>query len=165
QRPGRDRRCEMRLRTALLVALMHTRGTTPDTIAGWTTVLHIAEDLADPEYQLAALCGLWLVHSIRGEARTALVLVDRLHGLVTDPADRLRGERMMGASLHYLGDQANARQILSHHVAPARQSRAVPFQYGQPNARLILSRILWLQGFPDQGLRLAERDVEDARAI
>jgi hypothetical protein len=30
---------------------------------------------------------------------------------------------------------------------------------------LILSRILWLQGFPDQGLRLAERNVEDARAI
>jgi len=30
---------------------------------------------------------------------------------------------------------------------------------------LILSRVLWLQGFPDQGLRLAERNVEDARAI
>jgi predicted ATPase len=30
---------------------------------------------------------------------------------------------------------------------------------------LILSRILWLQGSPDQGLRLAERNVEDARAI
>jgi len=76
---------------------------------------------------------------------------------------------MMGATLHYLGDQASARQILedilSRHATPARLSRAVPFQYGQPNARLILSRILWLQGFPDQGLRLAERNVEDARAI
>jgi predicted ATPase len=30
---------------------------------------------------------------------------------------------------------------------------------------LILSRILWLQGFPDQGLRLAEQNVEEARAI
>jgi len=30
---------------------------------------------------------------------------------------------------------------------------------------LILSRILWLQGFPDQGMRLAERNVADARAI
>src|SRR4029077_6689527 len=83
--------------------------------------------------------------------------------------DRLRGERMMGASLHYLGDQASARQILegvlNRHVAPAHLSRAVPFQYGQPNARLILPRILWLQGFPDQGLRLVERNVEDARAI
>jgi predicted ATPase/DNA-binding SARP family transcriptional activator len=170
ERPGRDRRREMQLRTALLVALMETRGAAPpDTIAAWTTVLHIAQGLADTEYQLAALWGLWLVHITRGEARRALVLVDRFCSLVTDPADRLRGERMMGASLHYLGDQANARQILegilSRHGAPLPQSRAVPFQYGRPNARLILSRILWLQGFPDQGLRLAEGNVEDARAI
>src|SRR5262249_10540152 len=94
---------------------------------------------------------------------------DRFFGLATNPVDRLLGERMTGASLHYLGDQANARRILegilSRHVAPARLSRAVPFQYGRPNASLILSRILWLQGFPDQGLRLAERNVEDARSI
>jgi predicted ATPase/DNA-binding SARP family transcriptional activator len=169
ERPGRDRRREMQLRTALLVALMETRGATPETIAAWTTVLHIAEGLADTEYQLAALWGLWLFHITRGEARTALVLADRFCGLVTDPVDRLRGDRMTGASLHYLGDQANARQILegilNRHGAPARLSRAVPFQYGRPNASLILSRILWLQGFPDQGLRLAERNVDDARAI
>jgi len=168
--PGRDRRREMQLRTALLVALRHTReAAAPDTIAAWTTVLDMAKGLADTLYQQAALWGLWLVHITRGEARTALALVDRFCGLATDPADRLRGERMMGASLHYLGDQANARQILegvlSRHVAPDRLSRTVPFQYGQPNARLILSRVLWLQGFPDQGLRLAAGSVEDARAI
>src|SRR4029077_1896716 len=146
ERPARDRRCEMQLRTALLVALTHTTGATPDTIAAWTTVLHIAEGLANTEYQLAALWGLWTVHIIRGEPRTALGLVERFSGLATNPVERLRGERMIGASLHYLGDQANARQILSRHVAPARLSRAVPFQYGQPNASLILSRILWLQG-------------------
>jgi predicted ATPase len=32
-------------------------------------------------------------------------------------------------------------------------------------ARMILARILWLQGFPDQGLRLAHDNVEEARAI
>jgi len=169
ERPRRDTRREMQLRTALLVALMETRGTTPDTATAWTTVLHIAEGNGDTDYQLAALWGLWLFHIIRGEARTALTLVDRFCGLVTDPVDRLRGERMMGATLHYLGDQANARQILegllTPYVARVPQSRAVPFQYGRPNARLVLSRILWLQGFPDEGLRLAERNVEDARAI
>jgi predicted ATPase len=41
-RPGRDMRREMQLRTALLVSLMHTRGAAPDTIAAWTTVLDIA---------------------------------------------------------------------------------------------------------------------------
>jgi predicted ATPase/DNA-binding SARP family transcriptional activator len=169
ERPGQDRRREMQLRTALLVALMETRGMPADTIAAWTTVLNLAQGLADTEYQMPALWGLWLVHITRGEARTALVLVDRFRGLATNPADRLLGERMMGASLHYLGDQPNARQILegalTPHVASARRPRAVPFQYGRPHAGLILSRILWLQGFPDQGLRLAERHVEDARAL
>src|SRR5262245_5842819 len=167
ERPERDRRREMQLRTALLVALMETRGITPDSIPAWTSVLYIATDLADTEYQLAGIWGLWLVHITRGEARTALGLVDRFFGLATNPVDRVRGERMMGASLHYLGDQANAQRILegilSRHGAPARLSRAVPFQYGRPNASLTLSRILWLQGFPDQGLRLAEENVEDAR--
>ena len=166
---GRDRRREMKLRTALLVALMETRGMPPDAIAAWTTVLHIATDLADTEYQLAALWGLWLVHITRGEARPALALVERFCGLATHPVDRPRGERMMGASLHYLGEHANARQILEgilrRHIAPARLSPAVPFQYGRPKASLILSRILWLQGLPDQALRLAEHNVEDARAI
>lgn len=76
---------------------------------------------------------------------------------------------MLGATLHYPGDQAHARRLLegtiSRHVAPARLTPAVPFQYGRPNANLVLSRILWLQGFPDQALALAERNVEDARAI
>jgi hypothetical protein len=147
---------------------METSGTTPDTIAAWTTVLDIATELADTEYQLAAMWGLWLVHIIRGEARTALLLMDGFSGLATKPGDRRRGEAMLAGSLHYLGDQANARRILesivSRRVPPARLSGAVPFQYDRPSASLILSRILWLQGFPAQGLRLAERNVEDAKA-
>ena len=31
-------------------------------------------------------------------------------------------------------------------------------------ASMFLSRILWLQGFPDQAIRTAERCVADARA-
>ncbi len=65
---------------------------------------------------------------------------------------------MIGASLHYLGDLANARRhlehMLSHYVAASRQSHTIRFQYDQPSvARMILARILWLQGFPDQARR------------
>ena len=65
------------------------------------------------------------------------------------------------------GDQANARQILEGvlrpRVAPLPQSRAVPFQYGRPNARLILSRILWLQGLAEQGLEVVKRNLVEGR--
>ena len=172
-RPGRDARREMQLCAALGVSLMQTKGPAPDTIAAWTTALAIAERLADTEYQLRALWGLWHFRVSRGECRAALDLAERFSALVAraaNPADRPVGERMVGASLHYLGDQPNARRhlesMLDHYVASARRSHAIRFQYDQPLvARMILARILWLQGFPDQGLRLAHANVADAKAI
>ena len=171
--PGRDARREMQLCAALGVSLMQTKGPAPDTIAAWTTALELAERLGDTEYQLRALWGLWHFRVSRGECRPALELAERFSERVADaanPADRPVGERMIGASLHYLGDQPNARRhleaMLRGYVASARRSHTIRFQYDQPLvARMILARILWLQGFPDQGLRLAHENVEDAREV
>jgi predicted ATPase/DNA-binding SARP family transcriptional activator len=172
-RPGRDAHREMQLCAALGVSLMQTKGPAPDTIAAWTTALEIADRLADTEYQLRALWGLWHFRVSRGECRPALELAERFSDQVAragNPADRPVGERMIGASLHYLGDQPNARRhleaMLGRYIASARRSHTIRFQYDQPLvARMILARILWLQGFPDQGLRLAHDNVEEARAI
>jgi predicted ATPase/DNA-binding SARP family transcriptional activator len=172
-RPEGDARREMQLRAALLVSATHTKGAPPDTLAAWTTVLEIAEGLADIEYQLRALWGLWHFRISRGEFRAALELAETFADRVArtdNPADQPVGERLLGASLHYLGDHAKARRhlehMLSHYVAAARRSHTIRFQYDQPLvARMILTRILWLQGFPDQARQAAEGNVEDARAI
>jgi predicted ATPase len=169
-RPGREARRAMRLFTALGVSLGQTKGSAPNTITAWTTALEIAERLADTEYQLRTLWGLWHFHVSRGECRTALALAERFCERVINPADLPVGERMVGASLHYLGDQTNARRLVEHmlgrYVDPVRRSHAIRFQYDQMvPARVILARILWLQGFPDQALRIAQENIEDARAI
>ena len=169
-RSGRDARREMQIRAALGVSLMQTGGSAPDTIAAWTTALEIADSVADTEYQLRALWGLWLFRVSRGECRDALALAERFRDRVASQADRSIGERMVGTSLHYLGDQPNARRLLesmlSGYVAPVRRSHAIRFQYDQPLvARMILARILWLQGFPDQALQMAQENVEHARAV
>jgi predicted ATPase len=75
---------------------------------------------------------------------------------------------MIGVSLHYCGDQTNARRhierMLSGYVAPVQ--RLVLFQFDQRVvARLGLARILWLQGFPEQARRTAQSTVDDARAL
>jgi predicted ATPase len=163
----------MQLFAALGVSLMQTKGPAPDTTAAWTTALEIAERLDDIEYQLRALWGLWHFRVSLGECRAALALAESFCGRVAgsdNPAELLVGERMVGVSLHYLGDQANARRhlerMLSRYVTPAHRSHAIRFQYDQQvAARMILARILWLQGFPDQALRTAQANVEDARAI
>jgi predicted ATPase len=170
---GRGGRREMQLYAALGVSLMQTKGPAPDTTAAWTTALEIAERFDDIEYQLRALWGLWHFRVSRGECRAALALAERFCGQVAgndNPAELLVGERMVGVSLHYLGDQTNARhhleRMLSRYVAPAHRSHAIRFQYDQQVAsRMVLARILWLQGFPDQALRTAQSNAEDARAI
>ena len=171
-RSGRGGRREMQLFAALGVSLMQTKGPAPDTSAAWTTALEIAERLDDIEYQLRALWGLWHFRVSRGECRAALALAESFCGRVAghdNPAELLVGERMVGVSLHYLGDQMSARRhlesMLSRYVAPAHRSHAIRFQYDQQVAsRMILARILWLQGFPDQALQTAQENVEDARA-
>jgi len=97
-------------------------------------------------------------------------VAERFRGLAADGADRPVGERMIGAALHYLGEQTQAREqierMLGHQADPVRRAHAIRFQYDQQiAARMILARILWLQGFPDQARRAAEQSVADARRI
>jgi hypothetical protein len=92
-----------------------------------------------------------------------------LAAMRSDPLDRLIAERMIGGSLHYLGDLLNARRhlerVLAYDVTPARTSQFVRFQVDPwAGARTFLSRILWLQGLPDQAARSAESSIAAARA-
>ena len=115
----------MQLFAALGASLMQTKGPAPDTTTAWTKALEIAERLNDIEYQLRALWGLWHFRVSRGECRAALIQAERFCDRVestANPAEILVGRRMIGVSLHYLGDQTKARRhleyVLAHYVAP-----------------------------------------------
>jgi predicted ATPase/DNA-binding winged helix-turn-helix (wHTH) protein len=171
-RAGRDQRREMQLHAALAQSLIYTRGAVSEIDAAGTKALEIAESLGDAEYQLHSLWSLWSFCIIGGQHRVALTLAQRFYALTTKPSesnDRLIGERMIGASQHYLGDLLSARRhlehVLAHDVAPAQKSQIVRFRVDpRVAARAYLARILWLQGLPDQAMRTAETSVEDARA-
>jgi predicted ATPase/DNA-binding winged helix-turn-helix (wHTH) protein len=168
-----DARRDMKLYAALGASLLYTRGAVLETGAAWTRTLEIAERLDNVEYQLRALWGLWAYRHLSGACRSALALAQRFSEFSAargDSADLCVGDRMMGLSLHYLGDQRNARdhleRMLSRYVAPAYRSHRVRFVYDQTViARSILAQILWLQGFPDQAIRVAQLVVEGARAM
>jgi predicted ATPase len=75
---------------------------------------------------------------------------------------------MIGVTKHYLGDQPSARRhierALAHHRASDHGARIIPFQIDQRvSAGVFRSRILWLQGFPEQAMRAAESSVEAAQ--
>jgi predicted ATPase/DNA-binding winged helix-turn-helix (wHTH) protein len=168
---SRDARCEMKLRAALAVSLRYTRGAVPEIGTALTRALELAEGLDDAEYQLRSLWELWSFHISSGQYPAALAPAQRFCTLAanrSDPGDRLIGERLIGVSQHYLGDQKSARRHLERVLADdvtLHHRYLIRFQIdSRVAARVFLARILWLQGFPDQAMQAAHSAVEDARA-
>jgi predicted ATPase/DNA-binding winged helix-turn-helix (wHTH) protein len=171
---SRDARHEMKLHAAVGASLIYSRGAgSPEASMAYTRSLEIAESLDDAEYRLRALWGLYTYHTVSGRYRVALELAQRFHALAAerpDPNDRLTGEGMIGVTQHFLGDLPSARRHLEHvlvgYVAPDQTSHIVRFQTDQRVVwRVILARVLWLEGFPDQATRAAHSTVEDAHAV
>jgi predicted ATPase len=163
---------EMQLHAALGASLIYTKGPGPETVTAWRNALEIAEGLGDYEFQLRALRGLWAYRLNNGEYQSSLMLAQKFSDLAakqTVPADLLVGERMIGTSLHYLGNQTDARRhiesALCSYVTSAHRPHLNRYQFDQRvTARATLARILWLQGLPEQAMRSAQSSVEEAQA-
>jgi predicted ATPase/DNA-binding winged helix-turn-helix (wHTH) protein len=168
-----DPRRLMQLRAALGWSLMYTIGHVEETAAAWESALEAAEALGDADYRLRALWGLWAGHMNNGRYDETLRLGKRFLDIAENlpgQSERYIGDRLVGAALHFLGDQAGARhhieRMLASYARPLRRSDAVRFQFDQiVTARITLSRVLWLQGDVDQALRVIDENVEEAIAV
>ncbi|HUC71033.1 MAG TPA: winged helix-turn-helix domain-containing protein [Stellaceae bacterium] len=166
-------RPRMQLFAALGWSLMYGVGRARETSAAWSATLELAEKLDDNGYRLRALWGLCIDQFNIGELRTALNYARRFARLVensSDAIDLMMADRMLATALHYFGDQKNARhhieRMLATHAALAQQPQIVRFQFDQQvTAHYFQARILWLQGFADQAVRVVEHNVEEGRAI
>ena len=168
-----DPRREMKLQAALGTALIWASDATVRALgAAWTRASELAAQIDDIEYQLRSLLGLWFFHRAAGQLRASLADVERFGALAASRGmtnDQLIGDRLIGLSQHFIGDQPTARRhlehMLAHYVAPVQQSHVVRFLSTQRgSAGSFLARVLWLQGFPDQAVCAAEDSANDARA-
>jgi predicted ATPase len=146
--------------------------------AAFTKTLDMAKRLGDVGYQLRALSGLSYYHNASGRFRMAQPFAQDFHALALRGSNRnnlMFAERMMGVAEHYVGDQMTAR----HHLEQALAQDAVSdrgrdvgrFQdvvrFGSDlriSTRLYLARVLWMQGFADQAVRMVERILGEAEA-
>jgi hypothetical protein len=134
-------------------------------------VLRLAENFGDVDYQLRSLWGLWSANLNNAQLRDALGLAERFYALAgksADPNDAFVGDRMVGYTLHLLGDQSGARprleRMLAHYVVPSTGPRIIRFIFDQrATARSLLARVLWLQGLPEQATKTAQSAIEEAR--
>ncbi len=163
---------KMKLHAALGPAVMLTRGPRPEGAVAWSKTLELAERIGDSEHRLRALFGLSTYHRARGSYRMAVTFAQKCLVAATEAGDaraQLSCERLIGAALHFLGDYGEARRLcewyLSQYTRPTQPAHSARFPYDQRTGALgTLANILWLQGFPDQAICMAQRTLDEARS-
>jgi ATP/maltotriose-dependent transcriptional regulator MalT len=135
--------------------------------------LALADALDDGDYRLRALWGLCIDQFNNGQFRKALEFARRFAGLAatsSDAVDLAMADRILATALHYLGDQTAARDHIDRavaHLAPlAPQPQMVRFRFDlRASAHYFRARVLYLQGFCDQALRMVDDNVAEGLAI
>lgn len=164
---------EMRLNMALGSLLVLVQGWHPAMDAAWARAGEIEEAIGDSEYRSQTLWGLWVGRYLSGDYAGALIAAERFANLppaTTAASDIAIGERLLGVTIHSLGDHENARghieNALQKYKRPRDRSDLIRFQFDQLVAgRTFKARILWIQGFADQAMELVESNVADAIAL
>ena len=171
-RPEADARQQMRLFATLGVLTQHIDGVGPGLDRPWGKVLVLARQLGDLEYQLRALRGLTNGAMTRNY-RDALDFARQYHDVAEtspDATDALIGDRMTGFVLHHLGEHAEALRLTERMLAglaypPDRRRLADGTPGPHAVAKLVVARITWLQGYPNQAMRIAIENVREARVL
>jgi len=163
-------RMRMQLLAALGWSLMYGEGRAREARPILEATLELADRLDDQDFRLRALWGLCIDQFNNGEFGKARALADRFANAAassSDKADLMLADRLMAVALHYLGEQTDARVRIervngSLHVL-AEKPKIFPLDL-RISTQYFRARILWLQGFADQALELAARNIEEGRA-
>jgi predicted ATPase/DNA-binding winged helix-turn-helix (wHTH) protein len=166
-------RQRMHLAAALGWSLMYGVGRAREAGHAWTTTLGLAEKLGDMVYKLRALWTLCIDQFNNGDLRTALDFARRFSGLAGqtgDAIDLMMADRLLATAHHYFGHQREARHhidcALTQLAALAQQPQIVRVRFDmRVSTHYFQARILWLQGFAEQALRVVERNVEEGNVV
>ena len=166
---SRRTRQEMILQEALALSSMFTRGHSDQVRAALGRGLTLAEAFQDRGRQLRLLAGLNLFFIRLGDVRGALAVAERA-GVIAQaakhPAGTVRAEWVVGNTQHFMGNQAAAQLHLERGMALAVELGSFNAHLFGFDARIFaplgLARALWLRGFSDQALRIAQRAIDEA---
>jgi hypothetical protein len=162
----------------LLAALGASTPEASEMVTAFTRLRDMAKRLDNVDYQLRALWGLYFYYTGIGRFRTAQPFALEFHSLSlsgSDQNDQMFGKSMVAVAEHYIGDQTTARsqleRLLTREALSDRGLDVVRFRdvvrFGMDFrllVRVFLARVLWLQGFADQAVRMAEQSLREADA-
>jgi predicted ATPase/DNA-binding winged helix-turn-helix (wHTH) protein len=173
QEPDSSDGIVLKLQTARGWSLMYNAGTARETSDVWKAAHGLAERLDDNDYRLRSLWGLWAGHMKCAGFEAALDSAFQFRSAAEQSPDRddlAIGDRLIGTSLHFLGDQPAARhhieQMLDRYPPSGHFTHIARYQVSPRIAALMtLSRILWLQGYTGAAADTADASIAEARAL
>lgn len=167
----RSVRDELLLNLTLGATLLHTRGPMLKVKEALSKALGIAEALGDVDLTLECLRGLSEYELWTGDSRSAMAVAERIRALEGRGQKAAAGDAdaQAGSALSWLGALGAARHRLEGIVHKPATADARPdaarFDFDQRlTARGSLATVLWLQGFADQAVDTARRQLEDAES-
>jgi predicted ATPase/DNA-binding winged helix-turn-helix (wHTH) protein len=168
--PQPDAVVEMRLWIAFGYAIWYSASRRDRLEAAFTRALELANQVRDVSAKLHARWGMWAIRRARGEYREALAFADDYASLARtagNQADVVLGNRILGLTHHYLGNQEEAGQALERVRTIVRQTGTATDTDFQLTSEVavpaLLARILWLRGFPDQAMTVLHEAIDASR--
>jgi predicted ATPase/class 3 adenylate cyclase len=162
--PERDA-AELDLLVTLGPALIATKGLTdPEVEKTYSRARALCKELGNTTQLVPVLVGLASIHLLGAELQQARKVSEECLALAQhheDPDLLIAAHRMLGATLHFLGEFRPARlQLEQANTLHERLQRPVdPSFYLVSNSsvycRSILTRVLWALGYPEQALTIS----------
>lgn len=158
------------LELRLLAALCFTNGMSVSDPEGLEAVFSRITDLIEqtnsPRYTVEALYSICVCSFGRGnyaKSKEVAVRIAQIAEHPFDPAAKLLSDRFTMLSCHYLGENQHARAIIERVLEDPVDhpySRYYHQISPQVSMRIMLARILWIQGLADQAVAVADRALE-----
>lgn len=159
---------EMRLNAALMFPSGRATRSGRTLSAIVSRMMALADQLGRPMYRIAALYSHWGKDFRLGDYAAALATARELSDLAQasgDTAAVLLADRLLAQSRHFMGDHSGGR-AKAQSVLQQPGSRMPPLYISPvPHSvamRIVLARILWLEGHADQAVKAADECVEAA---
>ncbi|WP_052321323.1 ATP-binding protein [Pseudomonas fluorescens] len=163
---------EIILLEAFAISSMFTHGNTPAVHTALIRGIDLAIRLDDAPRQLRLLAGLNIFFTRVGNFQSALLVAHQnmeVSTRVSGPAGIAMAQWMLGVSCHLVGQQAQAQQLCTaglNMVSSQPHGDAIYFGYDhQIRALVSLARTLWLRGYPDQAVVIAQQALADAQNL
>ena len=161
---------ELTLQTSLAMSSMFAQGDSREVDDALERGISLADELQDTEQLMHLLAGRNLFRMRAGDFAGAVAAAERYSAAAAEfggPGEKVVGEWMLGGSHHLLGNQAVAQQHYEggfECAAATGLGRSHYFGFDHELwARIGLSKVLWLRGFPDRAAAHSHRGVEFAR--